>query len=151
MNEVTLTLGGSVELLLRPAPLEGACFVSTYYEGLTVTAKGTEMAYTLPADKFVTVRVDYVDAAGHPATVDGPVTWETSAAEVATVEVDGSDSQVCRITPGTTLATAQISAHADADLGSGTRALVTTLDVTVVAGEAVAGTISPTGEPQPLP
>lgn len=109
------------------------------------------MAYTLPSDKLVMVRVEYVDSHGNPANVDGDVTWDTSAPEVATVDPDAGDSRLCTITASGTLGTSQISAHADADLGSGTRALVTILDVTTVAGEAVAGTISPVGEPAPIP
>ena len=45
--------------------------------------------------------------------------------------------------------TAQITATADADLGEGVRELITLLDVNVVAGEAVAGTISVVGSAQP--
>jgi hypothetical protein len=39
----------------------------------------------------------------------------------------------------------QITATADADLGAGVRNLVTVCDITIVAGEAVAGTIAPIG------
>jgi hypothetical protein len=150
-NSLTLTLGGSVELVLRQPPPDIECVIETRYEGFTARGKGFSMAYTLPADKMITVRVDYVDAQGHPAVVDGDVSWDSSAPEVATATVDPGDSHLCTIVPGTTLGTTQVSAHADADLGSGVRALVTTLDVTTVAGEAVAGTISPVGDPQPLP
>ena len=45
----------------------------------------------------------------------------------------------------------QITATADADLGEGTRELVTLMDVTIVAGEAVAGVIQPLGEATPIP
>lgn len=150
-NQITLTLGGSVELLLRPAPPEIECIVQAQCDGFIATAKGTHMAYTLPIDKMIQVRVDYVDAHGNPAKVDGAVTWDTSAANIVTVDPDNADSQVCTITPASNIGTAQISAHADADLGSGSRPLVTTLDIEVVAGEAMAGTISPVGEPQPIP
>jgi hypothetical protein len=150
VNEITLTVGGSIDLVLRSPPAaEGHAIVTAICDGFR--AKGTDMAYTLPADKMVAVRVDYVDAEGHPATVDGAVTWDSSAPEIATVAVDPTDSQNAEITPGSSLGTAQISATADADLGAGTRELVTLLDVTIVAGEAVAGVISPTGDPQPIP
>ena len=151
VNEITLTLRGSLELLLRPPPPEILCFVTTYYEGFISAAKGSDMAYTLPGDKMVTVHVDYVDAQGRPAQVDGEVTWDTSSPDVASIEVDDTDSQTCRIFAGNILGTTQVSAHADADLGSGTMPLVTILDVTVVAGTAVAGTISPVGDPEPIP
>jgi hypothetical protein len=41
-------------------------------------------------------------------------------------------------------------ATADADLGDGVRELNTLLDVTLVAGEAVTGTINVVGDPQPI-
>jgi hypothetical protein len=41
------------------------------------------------------------------------------------------------------------TATADADLGEGVSEIVCTMDVEVVAGTAVVGTITPTGEPQP--
>jgi hypothetical protein len=44
-----------------------------------------------------------------------------------------------------------MTAYADADLGERVRELATTMDVTVMAGEAVAGTITPVGEPEPIP
>jgi hypothetical protein len=150
-NTLTVTLGGAVELLLRPPPPDWDCIISARFEGFTATAKGKQMAYTLPSGNQVQVRVEYVDANGHPATVDGDVRWDTSAANVAAVTVDSGDSNVATIASATDLGTAQISATADADLGSGVRELVCTLDVTVVAGEAVAGTISPTGESTPIP
>jgi hypothetical protein len=152
VNALTLTLGGQIEVLLRTSAEETLfAIVTARYSGFTVRAKGDRMAYTLAADKMVSVRVDYVDAQNNPATVDGPVTWDTSAPDVVSVVADQSDSQVCSITAGTQLGTAQVTARADADLGQGTRELITTLDVTIVAGEAIAGVISPTGDPQPKP
>ena len=108
------------------------------------------MAYTLPADHLVVVRVDYVDSQGHPASVDGAVGWSATPTNIVNVTVDPEDSQICTITPASQLGTAQVVATADADLGDGVRNIITTMDVTVVAGEAVSGTISPTGSPQPI-
>jgi hypothetical protein len=48
------------------------------------------------------------------------------------------------------LGTAQVVATADVDLGAGVQSLITTMDITVVAGQAVAGTISPTGPAEPI-
>jgi hypothetical protein len=58
------------------------------YDGLTITARGEGMAYKLPNDKQIGVRVSYVDAKGNPASVDGDVTWDTSDPTIATVNVD---------------------------------------------------------------
>ena len=117
------------------------------------------MAYTLPADKQVRLQIAYVDSNGNPAKVDGAVTWESSDDGIARLEplvptqVDPNTPEggVVMLVPGDQVGNCQISAHADADMGDGARPLVTLLDVTVVGGEAVAGTITPQGEPQPIP
>jgi hypothetical protein len=105
------------------------------------------MAYTLPAGMQVQVQVSYVDANGNPTTVDGLVAWAASDAGTLTVVVDPTDSTLATVQATGNIGQAQVTATADADLGAGTRPLVTLMDVTVVAGEAVAGTISPVGEP----
>jgi len=152
-NTITLQIGGSLDLVLRAPPpeIEIETYVTTYYGGLIFTAKGDRMAYTLPVDKMITVQVAYVDAQGNPATVDGDVTWASSNAQVAIAEVSGDDSTICAITPVGATGTSQITATADADLGTGTRELITILDLSCVAGEAVAGTINVVGDPQPIP
>ena len=109
------------------------------------------MAYTLPDGMQVAVAVSYVDADGNPATVDGPAVWASADANIATVVAGGDYDAVIAATKGGTLGTTQITATADADMGSGIRSVITTLDVTVVAGEAVAGTIAPSGPAVPIP
>lgn len=117
------------------------------------------MAYTLPSDKVVKLQIAYVDANGNPARVDGPVVWDSSDEDIAHIDPftvqpvpDGlPDNGVVMLVPGTKTGNCQISATADADLGDGVRNLVTLMDVSVVGGEAVAGTITPVGEPTPKP
>lgn len=106
--------------------------------------------YTLPVDHLVSMQVTYVDAGGNPAKVDGEVLWASSDDTILTVNTDPSDSSMCTVTPAGQLGQAQVTATPDADLGSGVRQLITTADIEVVAGEAVAGSIQPLGEPQPL-
>ena len=108
------------------------------------------MSYNLPDGMEVGVAVTYVDADGNPATIDGQVTWVSSNDQIATVSSTGPQAATIAAARGGTLGTAQITASADADLGSGTRELLTTFDVTIIAGEAVAGTITPTGAPTPI-
>jgi Big-like domain-containing protein len=155
MSGITITVGGeirisgSIELVPPPAPNPIAVRVTTTYGGFsTTTTGGTDMAYNLPSRMQLHVAVAYADADGHPATVDGDVTWTSSDDTIATVTADGAASALCAAVG---LGTAQITASADADLGQGVRALLTVFDVTVVAGEAVAGTISPVGDPEPIP
>ena len=108
------------------------------------------MSYTLPVDHLIVVQVGYVDAHGNAAKVDGAVAWSSSNDEIARVRVDVADSTMCTVTAAAGTGIAQITATADADLGEGVRELVTLLDIEVVAGEAVAGTINVVATPQPI-
>lgn len=109
------------------------------------------MAYTLPADKQIKMKVSYVDANGNPAIVDGDVSWASSNTAIINAVVNPSNTFEAVVRPGTQIGQAQVTATADADLGSGVRQLVTLMDVTVVGGEAVAGVIEPVGDPEPIP
>jgi hypothetical protein len=109
------------------------------------------MAYTLMVDYSVKVTVAYVDSYGNPARVDGDVAWASSDDTIAVVFTDSTNSLNAIVQAQTKTGQAQVTATADADLGEGVRSLVTLMDVTVVAGEAVAGTITPQGDPIPPP
>lgn len=149
-NTITLLLGGAVELILRPPPPEITPVVTVRYQNFSATAQGEHMAYTLPVDNLIVVKVAYVDSHGNPAAIDDEVIWATSNDTVATVKVDAGDSSICTVTAVGEIGSAQITATADADLGEGSRDLVTLLDLTVVAGEAVAGVINVVAAPQPI-
>jgi hypothetical protein len=148
MTAFELKLAGTLELIAAEPPPPN-CLVTLSYDGFTITVGGTEMAYTLPADRSVLVQVSYVDANGNPANVDGDVRWSSSDAEIIGVTVDPEDSFQATVEPGKALGQAQVIAAADADLGTGVRELICTMDVTVMAGEAVAGRIEPVGETMP--
>lgn len=115
------------------------------------------MSFTLPADKQARLQIQYVDANNNPARVDGTVSWDSSDEDVARVEPlaatpqDVPEGGAVMLIPGSKVGACQVSARADADLGSGVRDIVTLFDVEVVGGEAVAGTISPVGELIPKP
>jgi len=153
MMLVNVKLAGSIEFETPAAP---SCVVATTIDGIRITSTTTsttgkdKMAYTLPIDKQVEVAVQWLDAKGNPAAVDGAVAWSTSDTTIADVTVE-TDTSRATIVPGTNLGTAQISAAADADLGAGVTEVICVLDVTVVAGQAVSGTISPTGPAVPIP
>jgi hypothetical protein len=136
----TLKFSGTVSIETDQPPKAGV-WITTGSSGITIKAKGPTMAYTLPTDKKVDVKVSYQDAKGNAATVDGAVTWDTSDTAICGVAPRG-DSTEATLTPGT-VGNAQISATADADLGEGVTTIVCTMDVTVVAGQAVVGTIQP--------
>jgi len=109
------------------------------------------MAYNLPNGMEIAVAISYVDKSGNPATVDGAIAWDTSDASIAAVSTQASDGTSAIVLSMGTLGQAQISATADADLGEGVRNIITLFDVSVVAGEAVSGTITPVGDPVTIP
>jgi hypothetical protein len=149
-NTITVQFGGAINLILGPPAASGYVLVTAKYDRFTVTGKGEKMAYTLPIDMLINVQVAYVDRGGNPAVVDGDVKWSSSNASAVLLTIDPRDSTICRITPAGKAATVQVIATADADLGEGVRELITTLDLNLVPAEAVAGTIAPVGDPQPI-
>jgi hypothetical protein len=144
---VQFTLGGTLKILEDLA----GCFVTLRYGAFTVTARGKDMGYTLAADMQVHVQVEYIDAGGNVAKVDGDVRWNSSDETIVTVTPDTSDSTNALVRAAGKTGQVQVTATADADLGDGVRVLVTPMDVDVVAGEAVAGTITPSGGAEPIP
>lgn len=106
------------------------------------------MAYTLASGTQIHLKVSYVDAAGNPAAVDGAVRWDSSNPTIAAVTAESDTTALVKAVGPT--GQAQITATADADLGAGTTELVTPMDMTVAAGEAVAGTIEPVGPAEPV-
>jgi hypothetical protein len=146
MPSVEFNLAGKLRFLVEE---EITSLVTLRFDNFTVAARGDTMAYTLPVDHVVKVHVAYVDSHGNPAGVDSEVSWASSDETIARVVVDETDSANASVEAQAKLGQAQITATADADIGEGVRELVTLMDVSVIAGEAVAGTISPVGEPIP--
>jgi hypothetical protein len=146
---VNLNVGGALALTLVPPPVPLKAVFTATIGGFTVRGS-SPMAYTLPDEMMVYVQVAYVDANGNPATVDGDTTWTSSNDDIAQVVPNPDDSTRAQVW-GKSLGQAQITSSADADLGEGTKAILATLDINVVAGEAVSATITPSGEPEPIP
>src|SRR5262245_13230466 len=166
MTDIPFHLKGAFRLLCIPLPfaLRGVVTLPSPEEdksGVVITLvhddgskivfklKGDTMAYTLPVDMKVGVRISYVDKAGNPAKVDGDVRWEESDKAIFLFNVDPNDSFQGTIQPQGALGLAQLKALADADIGEGVKALMTLFDLEIVGGEAVAGVITPVGEPEP--
>jgi hypothetical protein len=131
-------------------PSVGKQLMTIEYEQFSIIVEGDHVMYTLPVDHQVAMEVTYVDANNNPAKVDGAVGWVSSDTTIATVTVDSQDSAICSVVPVGKAGQVQVTATADADLGAGVRSLVTICDIEVVAGEAVAGSIQPLGEAQPI-
>lgn len=132
----------------EPGPGAVVAVITATMPPFTVTAKGPRMAYTLPVDKQVTLKVEFLDAKGNHATVDGDPAWSSSNTGIATAKATPGNpwlAQLLPVKPGN----CQVVVKADADLGGGMREIMCTMDVTVVAGEAVVGQITPASDPAP--
>lgn len=107
------------------------------------------MAYTLQDGLQVLLKVEFLDAGGNHAKVDGDPRWSSSNPENCTVTVTPGNPYLATLL-GVQPGEAQVIVEADADLDEGEeRQIVCTMDVSIVAGEAVVGVISPSGEPSP--
>src|SRR4029077_17677599 len=95
-------------------------------------------------------QITYLDEAGNPAVVE-TVTWGSSNPEVASATADPADQTRANIDGLSIGSGVQGNATADANLGQGTRELITLFDLDVVGGEAVTGTINVVGEPVDIP
>jgi hypothetical protein len=121
------------------APLWRAIF-TWKIQGLTI--RGENMASTITTGTSATAKVAWVDAGGNPATVDGPTAWASSDTAIATVEANATDSTEAQVVSVGPIGPAQLQATADADMGSGVQTITAMLDLTVIAGQASAGTIT---------
>jgi hypothetical protein len=148
---VNLNVSGGLTLqLVQPPPPDPSlrAVFTANLGGITVRGSAP-MAYTLPDDKQIVVRVSYQDAQGHDVELpQGNVAWTTSDDMIANVGVLSTDDQQAEIIPGKNNGNAQITCTGTNADGT---SVVATLDVTVVPGDAVSGSIQPQGDPQPFP
>jgi hypothetical protein len=148
-QRVEIVFSNALQIMQVPMP-RGRALLSITFEQFTIKAEGTYIMYTLPVDHTVLMQISYVDAKGNPATIDNEVSWQSSDDTIVTVTADAGDSTICRVNPVGSIGQVQVTATCDADLGEGVRNLVTLCDIEIVGGEAVAGTIQPMGEPEPI-
>ena len=110
-------------------------FVKAVIDRLTVI-KGDLTTMIITDSQEVDLSIQPVDAKGKPAQVEGAPAWVSSDPLVVAI-VPSADGLSCVAKAGDNLGHAQVSVSADADLGTGVRTIAGTLDVDVVAGEAV--------------
>lgn len=149
MPDVAFTLSGVLKILHEPSPTPGLRVkLTATYENFSATGDGN-MAYTLPVDKGLQVAVAYTDANGNPVDLpQGNVSWESSDDALLFVKPDTQDDQKALLMPQGTLGSAQVTCTGKNADGT---SVLATLDVTLVAGNAITGTIQPVGEPEDLP
>jgi hypothetical protein len=150
MNQLEISFGTPLRVIVSRDDLPAIVSRLRIKSGLLEVETGGPFMFVMPIGYYIDLQVSYVDSAGNPAVVDGPVSWASSDEALVTAVVDAADSSKCRMTSLQTVGQAQVTATADADLGTGVRSLVTLMDVSIVAGEAVAGTINPIGQAQPV-
>ena len=107
------------------------------------------MTYTLPNDKQVTLKVEFQDAKGQHATIDGDPAWSSSDTNFVQVSATPGNPYLANLSAVGPPGSAQVVVKADAELDDGVREIVCTMDVEVIGGEAVVGVISPVSEPAP--
>lgn len=95
--------------------------------------EGDNLVMRITNEQKVKVTVAPKTAGGHPASIDGAVTFTSSDETIARIEViDGTSANVVGVTAGAAL----ISASFDADLGDGVRSITATGALEVAAAEA---------------
>lgn len=94
------------------------------------------MSLILTDEQKAALAIQPVTAAGNPARVDGTPEWSSSDEAIVTIvpSFDGLSAEAVTVGP---VGVAQVSVKVDADLGNGIRTLTATLDVEVIAAEAV--------------
>ena len=149
-EQLEITFGGPLHIVVeQPQPPTVTAQLTITFNSFKVKGEHL-MVYALAADHFVMMEVSYVDAANNPAEIDGQVAWAISDETLATLDVDQADSSIVKVTPAGPIGQVQVTATADVKLGPEVKNLVTPCDIEIVAGEAVAGTIQPIGDQQPI-
>ncbi len=110
------------------------------------------MPLILQDDQQVPYAASFLDKKNQPAVVDGVPVWASSDPSLLTVTPasDGLSALAVAVAVTPPGSTVQISVTADTRMGPDVVPLVLTDDITIVAGEAVSGTLS-AGTPVPQP
>ena len=113
--------------------------------------KGENMSTAMPSGTLGTVTCSWVDAGGNPAPVDGPTACQSSDTTIVTVTPSAGNPLIADLYAVGPIGDVSIQATADADMGAGVTSITALLALTVIAGQAVAGTLVYTQGPQGPP
>ncbi len=100
------------------------------------TITGDLKTMILTDTQEIDLAIKPVDRKGNPAQVDGVPVWASSDPNIASI-TSAADGLSCVVKAAANLGSVQISVTADADLGEGVAPIAGTLDIDVVAGQAV--------------
>jgi hypothetical protein len=151
MNQVQLFFGEPLQIAVTHTYKPTYRAVWTWQIG-SLIFKGEHMASTMQAGTSAQATVTWIDQFGNPAKIDGATQWASSDDTVLTVSsIPGPPENRAKVDAVGPIGPAQLQATADADLGQGVQSITAILDVTVIAGQASAGTIELDNTPAPEP
>jgi hypothetical protein len=107
------------------------------------------MAFEMTVTQQVEVSVAFTDKKGNPAKVDGTPEWLSDNTDVLALTPAG-DGMSCVVAAVGAIGTAIVTLTADADMGSGVKPVIGTLEVSITAGEASNVVLTP-GTPEEQP
>lgn len=105
------------------------------------------MAFQINDGDEVPLALEVFDRDGNPAAIDGDPQGASSDTSLIMVRVENGEI-VAATVPGPGLGTATVTVTVDADRGEGVTSISASLDLEVIAGDAVAINIVP-GAPRP--
>jgi hypothetical protein len=161
-QQLEISFATPLRVVLEPSVPLFAVFTFTQgqfiFKGATSVAQtgqavSTKAAATMQVGSMATLTVEWHDAGGQPAKVDGPTTWTSSDETIVQVTGGSSNPLITNIYAPGPIGVAQVQASADADMGAGVRKVSSVIEITTIAGEATAGTITfeSTGTHPPSP
>jgi hypothetical protein len=115
---------------------EPSGYISEWSIG-SYSTKGHIMATTIPSGQTGDARVTWTDAQDNSTVSQWPTWWESSDTAIVTVDASPTDGLMAKVTSVGPIGAAQVRAHT----GENSEIHATPLDVEVVGGAAVAGTI----------
>jgi hypothetical protein len=150
-DKVELSFGSPLRIEVVQVQSQTSRAVWTWQVG-SLIYKGENMSSTMSAGTTAEATVMWIDSFGNPAKVDGPTKWESSDDLIVTVSATpGPPTNRAQVVSVGPIGPAQIQATADADLGDGVKSITAILDVVVISGQATAGTIELSTEPEVQP
>ena len=93
------------------------------------------MLVTITNEQKVLMTLSPMTAAGNPATVDGTPSWAVMSGD-ATIE-PSVDGMSCYLISGAADVNSVVEVTADANLGEGVQSITDTIDLAVVAAQAL--------------
>lgn len=135
--------------LLEPGPAVGFIF-SAALEGNPPKEIIMNGLNALPIDKTMILSIRPVDSKGNDAPLDGAPVWQSSNTEVLNLAAAPNGLSVALLPVGP-LGAVTVTVTGDADMGTGIKPIIGSIDIQVTGGEAIAIVITPGPLTDPTP